>query len=281
MKSLRYYIEQTGDSDTPLLFDDRYRLLEILGGGRMSYVVRAEDTITGIIVSLKIAILDSDDNVEYTITSYKREFTTACGFTHTNILRPFMLNIFEGVPYMVMPYCSGGNICKYAESAEALPEEKCWQLLRDVGSGLAYLHGKTSPLVHLDIKPDNILIDNEGRYIITDFDISTVGGKSAKINEVNGTLAYMAPERFNDNAFALTANDIWSLGAMLYEIMTPGQLPFGETGGLMQRGGEPLPDMPKGYSLDLCELVRNCLSDATWKRPTAKSISQIAEKHLS
>lgn len=280
MKSLRYYIEPSGESDSPLLFDDRYRLLEILGGGKMSYVVRAKDTLTDMMVSLKIAIPDSEEKMEDVVASYKREFSIGCGLCHTNILRPFMFNIFDDVPYIVMPYCSGGNISKYAEREESLSENKCWKILHDVASGLAYLHSKVPPLIHLDIKPDNILIDdNDGHYLITDFDISTTGGKGVKINEVNGTLAYMSPERFYNNAFAIKANDIWSLGAMLYEIMT-GQLPFGETGGLTQKSGEPIPDMPRGYSRELCELVRKCMSEATWERPTAKSISEIAEKHL-
>ena len=136
----------------------------------------------------------------------------------------------------------------------------------------------TPPLIHQDIKPDNILIDDEGRYLITDFGISarvrsTIRGAKAQ-EQSGGTLAYMGPERFSSNPKPIMASDVWSLGAMMFELMT-GLPPFGNHGGMLQKNGADIPIIEGDYSQELKDIVTACIAKETWDRPSASKIEEI------
>lgn len=262
-----------------ILYDQRYLLQQRIGGGKASDVIKAKDIISDTDVVLKISVIDPSNEqfIREATESLRREFRLSSVLNHSNILRPFSFGIFDKTPYMVLPYCPYGNVYHFIEKQQAITETSCWQLLHDVASGLAYLHAKPYPIIHQDIKPDNILMDADGHFLITDFDASAVlKANSVKVLPANGTLAYMAPERYDKDAGPLMANDIWSLGAMMYEVMTSGTLPFGEMGGLLQKGGESMPDFPSCYSSSLCQLITSCLSLQPWNRPIADDIAEYA-----
>jgi len=171
-------------------------------------------------------------------------------------------------------------------SGHRISEAEAWRILRDVASGLAYLHNHKPPIVHQDIKPGNILIGTNGSeecYMITDFGISakmrnTIGADRKSFS--SGTIAYMGPERFGDDAASVKASDIWSLGATLCELMT-GDVPFGENGGQAQKGGVTLMDIPVTYSSQLTQVIKKCLDLEPWKRPDAQNIAEIADYHVT
>lgn len=107
------------------------------------------------------------------------------------------------------------------------------------------MHEQEPPVIHQDIKPDNILIDISGRYLLTDFGISikarnTLRKSIMKTEGSVGTLAYMGPERFSKYPLPIKASDVFSLGATLYELLT-GMVPFGEHGGLLLQHGAEIP----------------------------------------
>ncbi len=164
--------------------------------------------------------------------NFAREFTSVYYMKHSNLLPPTGYDICDGKPYLVMQYCENGSCCTMIGRVE---ETAIIKFLHDVAAGLEYLHDHN--IIHQDIKPDKILLDDNCNFLVTDFGISVSpasgiydsGGKSS------GTRAYMAPERFDGKT--TTASDIWSLGATAVELLT-GDPPYGEHGGLLQTTGE-------------------------------------------
>ena len=260
-----------------LLFAERYNLIRQLGRGGFAEVWLAEDNMTKVQVAVKVYAPGTglDDNG---IKLFTQEFSLVFDMNHTNLLRPTHFDCWDRMPYLIMPLIKNGSAFKYITEGKNIPEEEAWKMLHDVAAGLAYLHEKTPPLIHQDIKPDNILIDDEGRYLITDFGISarvrsTIRGAQAQ-EQSGGTLAYMGPERFSSNPKPIMASDIWSLGAMMYELMT-GMPPFGNHGGLLQKNGAEIPIIEGDYTQELKDIVTQCLAKETWDRPSANKIEEM------
>ena len=256
-------------------FDNHYTLIRQLGRGGFSEVWLAHDSYMDIDVAIKIYApgqgMDSNS-----INEFRREITGVFQLNHSNLLCPKHLGIWENMPYLIMAYCPAGSCLKFVGN---ISESEIWHLIHDVAAGLAYLHEKD--ILHQDIKPDNILIDTEGNYLITDFGISTrarstlrksvIGG-----NTSGGTTAYMGPERFSREPAPTKASDIWSFGAMVFELLE-GVTPFGEIGGGMQKGGAEIPFIKAPVSDALKYTIFKMLSKETWDRPTAATLIEWAK----
>jgi len=264
------------------LFGDhkRYRLIRLLGSGGFSEVWLAEDLQTGITVALKVYAPGKglDENG---VTQFRKEFKMVFNLNHPNLLRPSHYDVYERMPYLIMPYCEQGSSVKLTGKMD---ERTAWQFLHDVASGLAYLNGQKTPVIHQDIKPHNVLIDNNSTFVIADFGISSEARSTLRQsmktdNHGTGTMAYMAPERFGGIGEPIFASDIWSLGASLFEMIT-GELPFGEHGGLAQSRGAKIPRINGEWSDELNKMLYGCLQMETWKRPKAQNIAIEAEKWM-
>ena len=267
---------------TGLLFADRYEFIKQLGRGGFAEVWLAEDKLTGVQVAVKVYAPGTglDENG---IKIFTQEFSVVFDMNHTNLLRPTHYDCYERMPYLIMPYIKNGSAFKYITEGQNIPEDEAWKMLHDVAAGLAYLHEKQPPLIHQDIKPDNIMIDDEGRYLITDFGISarvrsTIRGAQAQ-EQSGGTLAYMGPERFSSTPKPIMASDVWSLGAMMYELMT-GTPPFANHGGVLQKNGADIPIIEEDYSQELKDIIYSCLAKETWDRPSAKKIEELTYNKL-
>ena len=253
---------------------NRYRLIRLLGHGGYSEVWLAEDIQAGLTVAIKVYAPGRGLN-EDGVTQFSKEFKMVFNLNHANLLRPTHYDVYERMPYLIMPFCEHGSSSKLTGKID---EKMAWLFLNDVASGLAYLHEQEPPVIHQDIKPDNILMDSSDSFVITDFGISAkVRNTLQSVGSKAGTLAYMAPERFNTDYRPVKASDIWSLGASLFELMT-GKPPVGEHGGLAQKGGVEIPKISGLWSQDLKEIVYKCLQKETWHRPTAKEISDEAKR---
>ncbi|WP_302555295.1 serine/threonine protein kinase [Leyella stercorea] len=262
------------------LFHNRYFMERLLGRGNFSEVWLARDTKTDIAVALKIyaPATGLDDNG---LNVFAREFALVVNANHKNLLKPLYYDNFERKPYLVLPYCKDGSIMR---NVGKFTEEEAWRLIRDVASGLSWLHNMNPPVIHQDIKPDNVMIGENGDFMITDFGVSTHlkstlrKSMSAAFSSA-GTIAYMAPERFGKDNTPIMANDIYSLGATVFEMLT-GDTPFGNDGGLVQKKGADVPELKGEYSSQLKKVISKCLRTNAWERPTAEQLEKYAETAL-
>lgn len=283
-------------SKTNELFDGHYKLIRPLStDGGTADVWLAIDTNTidshlesdeeetgtssddnsGMLVAIKIYRPKNALDVEGE-QRFRDEYKIVYECRHANLLQPTSFSIFEEIPYLVLPYC------KYGSSEQLIGKkqtnEAIWKYILDVASGLNRLHTNEPQIIHQDIKPANVLIDNNKNFAITDFGISSKRGgvHGYYFDEENsGTLAYMAPERFQEGAEPIAQSDIWAFGATLCEILT-GKVPFGEEGGSNQVDKNmPMPSIPN-VSTDIQRLIHACLSPEPGNRPSAAEIKDAA-----
>ena len=266
------------------LFHDRYFLERLLGRGNFSEVWLAKDVKTDIQVALKI-YAPATGLDDHGMNVLSREFAIVVNANQKNLLKPLYYDSYERKPYLVLPDCKNGSILR---KVGQFSEEDAWHLLHDVAAGLAFLHSMNPTLIHQDIKPDNIMIGDNGTYMITDFGVSahaksTLRKSMSSAFASAGTTAYMAPERYSKDNAPVKANDIWSLGAMTYEMLV-GDVPFtspsGIEGGLLQKQGAEIPDLPERFSPQLNRLLQMCLHEQPWERPTAEQVEEFAQTAL-
>ncbi|MBR6121725.1 MAG: protein kinase [Prevotella sp.] len=261
------------------LFDGKYRIEKRLGGGGFSDVWKVTYVKTDVTLALKIYKPGANVNNDG-VEMLRHEYALMAQISHRNLLTPQFFDICEEQPYLVLPYCERGSA---SGMKNKMSEEEAWKLLRDIASALEYLHQRQPAIIHQDVKPDNILIAGDGTYMLTDFGVSTslkVQTKShVKLDEnllgSAGTLAYMPPNRFSRKNKSCFADDVWSLGATVYELLT-GDLPFGPNGGLIQKKGADVPDLPEQYSNLLNETIRSCMDEDPALRPFASKLYEIA-----
>ncbi len=266
------------------LFDGHYKLIESLstaGGAADVWLAIDVNTIdeTGdeskaTKVAIKIYrpknLIDIEGEYQF-----RNEFKKVFSCHHENIVQPTYFSIYEEMPYLVLPYCPSGSSEMLIGQFEK--KDYLWKYIYEVSSGLAYLHKHTPQIIHQDIKPANVLIDDNGNYAITDFGISAEMGGTDSEEDNGGTFAYMAPERFVEGTPPMPESDIWALGATIYELVT-GDVPFGNDGGSKQERGTPIPPIKQDIPESIKELIYLCLSYDAKNRPTARSIVETVLK---
>lgn len=261
------------------LLDNRYQFERFIGSGTFGEVWVAVDKATDLEVAIKVYISMDETGFQ----EFKKEFQISFELNHSNLLHANYLgvNADDKRPYLVMPFCPNGSVSSHIGS---MSEADLWRFIRDVASGLAYLHSKNPPIIHQDIKPDNILILRNGDFVITDFGISkqlrATLRKSAKSLNSAGAISYMGPERFSKQYQAVKASDVWSMGASIFELAT-GELPFCGMGGSLLKQGADMPELPEEYSETLNMVCQACMTKETWNRPTAQQIADFATKYIN
>lgn len=207
--------------------DNRYTILERVGGGGMADVYRAHDELLDRSVAVKV-LRSGFTNDEDFVERFRREAQAAAKLSHPNIVNIYDVGRDEEVYYIVMEYISGETLKEKIEREAPLPLETAINTAIEIAEALEHAHQNN--LVHCDIKPHNILMMRSGRIKVTDFGIAraVTSATMTQTGTILGSVHYFSPEQAKGGAVG-AKSDIYSLGVVLYEMLT-GTVPFtGET----------------------------------------------------
>jgi eukaryotic-like serine/threonine-protein kinase len=214
------------DSLIDTLFDGRYRIQRKLGAGGMADVYLAEDQELGRRVAIKI-LNSRHGNDDQFIERFRREAKNAAALNHPNIVSIYDRGEAEDTYYIAMEFLDGRTLKELIVSRGAAPINVTVEYARQILSALRFAH--RHGIVHRDIKPHNVLVDAEGRVKVTDFGIARAGtSQMTETGSIVGTAQYLSPEQARGGEVD-PRSDLYSLGIVLYELLT-GKTPFdGET----------------------------------------------------
>jgi serine/threonine protein kinase len=202
----------------------RYELEQLVGTGGMSNVYKAKDTLLERNVALKVLHPHYSDDAEY-IERFRREARAVAQLSHPHIVTVIDRGEDNGQQFIVFEYVDGENLKQLLERTGPLPARRAVELALEVAEGLAFAH--EHGLVHRDVKPQNVLLTPDGNAKVTDFGIARsldVEHGVTQTGTVLGTSNYLSPEQANGQA-TTPATDVYSLGVVLYELLT-GDVPF-------------------------------------------------------
>jgi len=254
----------------------KYRVETFIGRGGMSDVYKIWDVQRSVYLAMKVLHEDLAEDKVF-LRRFRREAQTLSRLQHPNIVRFYGLEQDGRLAFILMDYVEGHSLRQEIFDATGpFPLQRILEILRPVCAALSYAHSKG--FVHCDVKPANILIDNAGRVQISDFGISRMT-EAATVTMVGaGTPAYMAPEQARGENPA-PQNDIYSLGIILYEMLTGGERPFtGEHAHITGSTGEKirweqmnlLPPSPRKYDPkmpdELEAIILKCLEKEPERR---------------
>jgi beta-lactam-binding protein with PASTA domain/predicted Ser/Thr protein kinase len=209
-----------------MLFDGRYRIIRKLGAGGMADVYLAEDQELGRRVAIKI-LNDRHANDDQFVERFRREAKNAAGLSHPNVVSIYDRGEADGTYYIAMEYIEGRTLKELIVTRGPSPIGIAVDYSRQILQALRFAH--RNGIVHRDIKPHNVIVDSEGRIKVTDFGIARAGASQmTEAGSIIGTAQYLSPEQARGAPVDQTS-DLYSVGIVLYELLT-GQVPFnGET----------------------------------------------------
>ena len=195
---------------------DRYRIVALAGRGGMGEVYRAEDLKLGQIVAIKF-LPESLSSDAAALARFHAEVRIARTVSHPNVCRMFDIGDMDGVTFLTMEYVDGEDLSSLVRRIGRLSTDKAAEIARQMCAGLAAAHDKG--VIHRDLKPANIMLDGAGKVRITDFGLAGIAAMIEGADVRAGTPAYMAPEQLAGMEVTVKS-DIYSLGLILYEIIT-------------------------------------------------------------
>jgi serine/threonine protein kinase len=252
-------------------FADRYKLIELIREEEFSELWNAEDKLAGNTpVLIKVGKAAEAEDAE--TDPLDTEAFSVLSIKHKNFVNVSHVDVYKGFPFLVIPRFAQGSLSTLLQEQKSFTEFELAKIIRDIGSALSFLHGQAPPVLYKEVKPENILIGDDGGYLLADPKMSSEASDQS-------SASYTAPELFSFKPFSNEASDIFSFGVVLYQLCT-GALPWSGNGGVSLLEGKEVPNLPKNYSNSLNTIVRACLSPLPLNRPTAKQLLQVADFYL-
>ena len=246
--------------------NDRYEIVKSIGEGGMANVYLANDTILDRKVAIKVLRGDLSNDEKF-IRRFKREALSVSNLSHPNIVEVYDVGEEDGNYYIVMEYIEGKTLKQLLQKRGALTLNEVIDIMTQLTDGLAHAH--EAYIIHRDIKPQNIMIEDNGLVKITDFGIAMALNSTqlTQTNSVMGSVHYLPPEQANGKG-STVKSDIYSLGILMYELLT-GSVPFkGDTAVeiALKHMKEKIPSIRK-QNPTIPQSVENIVLKATAKNP--------------
>ena len=246
--------------------NDRYEIIKTIGEGGMANVYLANDTILDRKVAIKVLRGDLSNDEKF-IRRFKREALSVSNLSHPNIVEVYDVGEEDGNYYIVMEYIEGKTLKQLLQKRGALTLNEVIDIITQLTDGLAHAH--EAYIIHRDIKPQNIMIEDNGLVKITDFGIAMALNSTqlTQTNSVMGSVHYLPPEQANGKG-STVKSDIYSLGILMYELLT-GSVPFkGDTAVeiALKHMKEKIPSIRK-QNPTIPQSVENIVLKATAKNP--------------
>ncbi|NWF69609.1 MAG: protein kinase [Chloroflexi bacterium] len=252
-----------------------YRIVEKIGMGGMATVYKAFDPNTERHVAIKILPEQYAHDAEF-YERFRREAKAIAKLEHLHILPVHAYGEEDNIAYLVMRYMPTGTLSERIRQG-AMPYSEISRLLRQIAGALDHAHEQN--ILHRDVKPSNVLLDEKGNAYLTDFGLARMMETGSDLTGSNmlGTPQYMSPEQCQGRRDLTPATDIYSLGVVLYEMVT-GRTPFqAETplAVIHMQLSEPLP-APRSLRSDVPESVENVIYKALAKQPESRYTTCLA-----
>jgi eukaryotic-like serine/threonine-protein kinase len=240
--------------DPETIVDGRYRVISRLGSGGMADVYLAQDQLLGREVAVKVLHHHFAEDQEF-VERFRREASSAAALSHPNIVGIFDRGEWNGTYYIAMEYVAGRPLKAIVREQGAIAPAAAIEIVVQILRAARFAHRRG--VIHRDLKPHNVIVDEEGRARVTDFGIARAGASDMTLTgSIMGTAQYLSPEQAQGLAVS-ASSDLYSIGVILYELLT-GAVPFeGETAvaiAFKQVSAEPYPPSALNpalpYSLD-------------------------------
>lgn len=248
-----------------------YQIIEAIGAGGMARIYKGVHTELNRFAAIKVVNWGLQEDPEFT-ERFRREAQAIASLRHPNIVQIFDFGKYEHGYFMAMEFIDGGDLAyllrRYRRDHALLPQSQVIQIIHDIAAALDYAH--KHGVIHRDVKPSNIMVNQEGQSILTDFGLVMLQTRQSQVTmgSIFGTPHYIAPEQAISSAAAVPASDIYSLGVILYEVTT-GQLPFDDESPLSValKHVSELPTPPTQINPDLSPEIEEIILKALSKQP--------------
>lgn len=246
--------------------NDRYQILRMIGEGGMANVYLAHDVILDRDVAVKVLRGDLSGDEKF-VRRFQREAISASSLSHPNIVEMYDVGEDNGSYFIVMEYVDGKTLKNLIKRRGSLTLSEVVDIMLQLSSAIACAHD--SYIIHRDIKPQNVLILDDGTVKITDFGIAMALGSNelTQTNSVMGSVHYLPPEQANGSG-ATIKSDIYSLGILMFELLT-GKIPFKGDNAVeiaIKQMKEPIPSVCK-INTEIPQSIENIILKACAKNP--------------
>ena len=251
---------------------NRYEILSLIGQGGMADVYKAKDTILNRIVAIKV-LRDKLSQDAMALVRFQREASAASRLSHPNVVDIYDVGEYEGMHYIVMEFIRGRTLKELIAQRGALDVDEAIGIMKQLVSAINHAHENN--IIHRDIKPQNVLVKDDGTIKITDFGIAVANGSVQLTfnNTVMGSAHYLAPETTQGKE-PNEQVDIYSLGIVFYELLT-GKVPFtGKTPTeiAIKHLRKPMPFV-RDFNPNIPQSVENIILKATAKNLSQRYVS--------